>query len=251
MNQVFEIGDRIEITHRNSSMNRKTSDKKYASRVLDFDEIRTAKIAAPIQDGHLVPLTVGDDYDLCFFTKAGLYQCVARVKKRYVEKHVSLVEVLFVTDFQKYQRRKFYRLECMFGIKYRRISREEIRLQGLLEADNFETVAEKNKCEEDLKALPKNWKDATITNLSGGGLRFHANEEFDRDEPLQLMLPLSLQSGVVPMKFDAQVIICDRSPNSAMSYDTRCEFVSIRDKEREMIVKYVFEEQRRRMSKDS
>ena len=73
MDQVFEIGDRIEITHVTSAMNRKISDKKYASRVLDFDQIRTAKIAAPIQDGHLVPLNVGDDYDLCFFTKGLFY----------------------------------------------------------------------------------------------------------------------------------------------------------------------------------
>ena len=128
MEKVFEIGDKLEITPVRSAFSYDKSEKKYASQILDFDDVRTAKIAAPLQDGRLVPLRVDEDVDLCFFTKAGLYQCRGRIKKRYGDNRVPVLDVLFVTDPQKFQRRKFYRLECTFEIRYRRLSKEELRL---------------------------------------------------------------------------------------------------------------------------
>ena len=85
MKVTFAIGDRIELMHIKSAIGRKVSDKKYGSQLLDFDGDRTAKIAMPISEGKVIPLEIDDDYNLCFFTNSGLYQCTARIKKRYTE----------------------------------------------------------------------------------------------------------------------------------------------------------------------
>ena len=55
MEHVFTIGDKIEITPVKSAFAYDKDDKKYVSQMLDFDGGRRAKIAAPVQDGHLVP----------------------------------------------------------------------------------------------------------------------------------------------------------------------------------------------------
>ncbi len=250
MDKVFEIGDKIELTPVKSAFSYDKNEKKYASQMLDYDDVRTAKIAAPVQDGRLVPLREGEDIELCFFTKAGLYQCRGRIKRRVSDNRVPALEVLFVSELQKFQRRKFYRLECTFEINYRRLSREELELREDMaqakERGNETIVA---ACKKELEELPENWQVATITNLSGGGVRFHLREKLDSGEAIEVSIPLSMQNGVTPMKFMAHVVDCDSSDDTReKSTDARCEFDGVTNREREMIVKYVFEEQRRRMS---
>ncbi|MEE3467731.1 MAG: flagellar brake protein [Eubacterium sp.] len=250
MEKVFAIGDKIEITPVKSAFSYDRSVKKYSSQMLDFDDVRTAKIVAPIQEGRLVPLRIDEDIDLCFFTKAGLYQCRGRIKNRYMDNRVSVLDVLFVSDPQKFQRRKFYRLECTFDINYRRLSKEEIKLrEDMKKAKSLGDTAAFESRKKELEELPQTWQTATITNLSGGGVRFHLRERLDAGEQIEVAIPLSMQNGVMPMKFMAHVIDCDQSDDSReKATDARCEFDGVTNREREMIVKYVFEEQRRRMS---
>ena len=95
MKVAFAIGDRIELIHIKSAIGRKVSDKKYGSQVLDFDGDRTAQIAMPISEGKVIPLEIDDDYNLCFFTNSGLYQCTAQIKKRYTENRMYVMDVSF------------------------------------------------------------------------------------------------------------------------------------------------------------
>lgn len=128
MKVAFAIGDRIELMHIKSAIGRKVSDKKYGSQLLDFDGDRTAKIAMPISEGKVIPLEIDDDYHLCFFTNSGLYQCTARIKKRYTENRMYVMDVIFLTPLKKFQRRKFYRLDCLFPIRYRIVPKEQLSL---------------------------------------------------------------------------------------------------------------------------
>ena len=250
MKITFEIGDRIELSHFKSAMGRRLSDKKYGSQVLDFDGNRTAKISMPIYENRIVPLEKGDEYNLCFFTNSGLYQCRGRIQKRYAEHKMYVMDVLLLTEMKKYQRRKFYRLECMFPIKYRQISDAEKVLQERLEADQFESEEERRKCESMIDELPKEWEEGTISDISGGGIRFHGGTDLEKGTQIQVMLPLSLESGIVPMTFMMQVIACVHYEGSLIAYEIRGEFQNVKDAEREIVVKYVFEEQRRRMRKE-
>lgn len=250
MKITFEIGDRIEMTHIKSAMGRKLSERKYGSQVLDYDGARTAKIAMPIYENRVVPLEVGDDYNLCFFTNSGLYQCIGKIRKRYAENKMYVMDVLFLTELKKYQRRKFYRLDCMFPIKYRLISDVEKTLRERLYTGQVESPEEKKRCEQMLEDIPKDWEEGTISDLSGGGMRFHGRQELEKGCLIEVMLPLSLQSGIVPLTFLMQVIACVHYEGSRIAYEIRGEFKNVKDAEREIVIKYVFEEQRRRMRKE-
>ncbi|MBR6228233.1 MAG: flagellar brake protein [Eubacterium sp.] len=246
MDQVFSIGDKIELTPVRSAFSYDKSEKKYVSQLLDFGSIRMIKIAAPVQDGRLVPLRVDEDINLCFFTKSGLHQCRGRIKDRSVDNKLATLEVLLVSEPVKFQRRKFFRLDCSFEIQYRRLSAEELKLRRRLEEKALLKEQEIAECEKALSELPENWHKATITNLSGGGVRFHLNEPLDVGEPIEVVVPLSMQRGVESFRAFSHVVEC--TGESRNSKDARCEFESITNREQEMIVKYVFEEQRRRMS---
>jgi hypothetical protein len=233
---AFAIGDRIELIHIKSAIGRKVSDKKYGSQVLDFDGDRTAKIAMPISEGKVIPLEIDDDYNLCFFTNSGLYQCTAQIKKRYTENRMYVMDVIFLTPLKKFQRRKFYRLDCLFPIRYRIVPKEQ-----------FE---KKNEAEQDNEKDEILWKEGTISDLSGGGIRFHGNVECKKEDLVEIVLPLSLQSGIVPLSLYMKVVSCVHFEGSRVAYETRGEFLNINEKERETVIKYVFEEQRRRMRKE-
>lgn len=236
MKAAFAIGDRIELMHIKSAIGRKVSDKKYGSQVLDFDGDRTAKIAMPIREGKVIPLEIDDDYNLCFFTNSGLYQCTAQIKKRYTENRMYVMDVIFLTPLKKFQRRKFYRLDCLFPIRYRIVPKEQ-----------FE---KKNEAEQDNEKDEILWEEGTISDLSGGGIRFHGNVECKKEDLVEIVLPFSLQSGIVPLSLYMKVVSCVHFEGSRVAYETRGEFLDINEKERETVIKYVFEEQRRRMRKE-
>ncbi len=236
MKVAFAIGDRIELMHIKSAIGRKVSDKKYGSQVLDFDGDRTAQIAMPISEGKVIPLEIDDDYNLCFFTNSGLYQCTAQIKKRYTENRMYVMDVIFLTPLKKFQRRKFYRLDCLFPIRYRIVPKEQ-----------FE---KKNEAEQDNEKDEILWEEGTISDLSGGGIRFHGNVECKKGDFVEIVLPLSLQSGIIPLSLYMKVVSCVHFEGSRVAYETRGEFLNINEKERETVIKYVFEEQRRRMRKE-
>lgn len=236
MKAAFAIGDRIELMHIKSAIGRKVSDKKYGSQVLDFDGDRTAKIAMPIREGKVIPLEIDDDYNLCFFTNSGLYQCTAQIKKRYTENRMYVMDVIFLTPLKKFQRRKFYRLDCLFPIRYRIVPKEQFEKRNEAEHDN-----EKDEIL---------WEEGTISDLSGGGIRFHGNVECKKGDFVEIVLPLSLQSGIIPLSLYMKVVSCVHFEGSRVAYETRGEFLNINEKERETVIKYVFEEQRRRMRKE-
>ena len=236
MKVTFAIGDRIELMHIKSAIGRKVSDKKYGSQLLDFDGDRTAKIAMPISEGKVIPLEIDDDYNLCFFTNSGLYQCTAQIKKRYTENRMYVMDVIFLTPLKKFQRRKFYRLDCLFPIRYRIVPKEQ-----------FE---KKNEAEQDNEKDEILWEEGTISDLSGGGIRFHGNVECKKGDFVEIVLPLSLQSGIIPLSLYMKVVSCVHFEGSRVAYETRGEFLNINEKERETVINYVFEEQRRRMRKE-
>ena len=247
---MFKIGDRIEMTHVISAAGGAVSDKKFGSQLLDFDGIRTAKVSMPIYENRIVPLEIGDEYQMCFFTNSGLYQCRGRISKRYTEKKMYVMDVVLLTEMKKFQRRRFYRLDCMFTVKFRVLSDVECTLRERLAKNEFESESDRQQCQEAIEKMPREWQEGTISDISGGGMRFHSRVELKRDELLEVRFPLSFRNGILPMTFVLRVIACVYYEGSQIAYEIRGEFENVKDTEREIVIKYVFEEQRRRLRKE-
>lgn len=247
---VISIGDKIEMTHVKSATRRKLFEYTYGSKLLDYDGFRKAKIAMPIYEGRIIPLEVGDEYELCFFTAAGLYQNHAVVARRFREGKMFVLEMQFLTKPKKFQRRQFYRLDCMMDIQYRLVSQEEKTLRDFLIVSHFEDNAQREALEEKLDEFKREWKSAVMTDVSGGGVRFQCHESVERDTLIEVAFPLWIKDERIPFKSMAKVVATVDINTAASEKELRCAFENISKDNRELLIKYIFEEQKRRLRKE-
>ncbi len=249
-NNPIKIGDKIELIHSKSATGRKLSEKKYGSKLMDYDGLHTGKIAMPIFEGRIIPLEVGDEYELCFFAASGMYQCTVKIVRRMMEKNIYVLKIEFITMPKKFQRRGFYRLDCMIPIRQRMIPQDEIVLRDRLVKNDFESESERIRCQHLLDEITPDWEDAAVSDISGGGIRFHSKHEWKQSDVIELVLPLLIKEDVNPVRVKINVISCIHYADSRLFFETRGEYVDLDDNDRELIVKYVFEEQRRRLRKE-
>ena len=119
MLDIIELGNKLDLVKINTSL--RDDDKKqkvYSSKVLDKKDKDILVIAMPIYEGKIIPLTVGDKYDACFYAKMGLMQCNVIILKRYKEGALFILEVTPISTFKKVQRREYYRINCRFNMEY-------------------------------------------------------------------------------------------------------------------------------------
>lgn len=248
---VVSVGDRIELTHVKSSFRSKLSSRTYGSKLLDYDGRRSAKIAMPIDEGKVIPLRVGDEYDLCFFTSTGLYRCRARISNRFHEGKMFVLTVEFLSLPKKFQRRMFYRLECMEEIRYRVVSEQERILREFIDS-GIEDEAQRKAYEAKLKEFTGVWEDAMLTDVSGGGvrIRIQCNQRVEPDSYVEVAMVLPIKSKKIRLQCMAKVVATVKRDSGENEFELRCEFERIEKEDRELIVQYVFEEQKRRLRKE-
>lgn len=247
---ILNIGDKIEMTHTKSASRQKLSENTYRSMLLDYDGRRSARIAMPIFEGRVVPLEVEDEYELCFFSAAGLYRCNAKVIRRFREGKMHVLLVEFLTPLKKHQRRQFFRLECMQEIQSRVITEEEKTLRDFIFANKFQDGAQLDIYEEKLEEFSRNWDTVLMTDISGGGVRLQTKTWVEPKSSIEVLIPLEIEGGIIPFKNEAKVVNTIDLKSSAGVYELRCEFEQITKQQQELIVKFVFEEQKRRLRKE-
>lgn len=220
---ILTIGDKIELHHCNNRIGAVTKPTIYMSQLLDLQGGNKASIAMPIQKGRVVLLNVGETYSLCFYTKLGLYQCKAIVKERFRNQNLFIANVEFTSELEKNQRRQYYRLECLIDFKY-----------GMVLEEGQD---------------PKNWNSGVITDISGGGIRFHSQKQ-QQAELLMTSFSLFTAQGLKNFKIMTKIISCQPTTNRNAKFEYRVEFINIKKEDREIIVRYIFEEERKRRRKE-
>ena len=209
--------------------------KKYESKVVEIISEDRLVVYMPIEQGNTVFLPVGSEYDIHIFTPDGLFQCIVRVVNRYKEGEKNLLEIEIISNLVKYQRREYYRYSCMIPVKFRFLTQDENA--------EFNEKKEVNFIE-----LPMS--DAEIVNISGGGMRFLTK---DICEPNDLIITnYSIIDGK-EFAHIAKVLAVKPldNPSKDADFEVRCQFVNIQNDERVMIIKYIFEEERKKRKLES
>ncbi len=250
MKMPVAIGDRIELTHEASALRRALSEHKYSSQLLDFDEINLAKLSMPIFENRLIPLEVGDEYQLCFFTQTGLYQCRGRVENRYKENNMHVMDMRLLSEIKKYQRRNYYRLSCDLDIKYRMLEPEEQKVLQQLADQWLDSERIEEGIVEPLDPMEFVWNEGTVSDLSGGGVHFLCRDQFEPGTIIEVVVHLFFKNKNMPLHFLLRVISCETSEIDRRIYEIRGTFEYLNERERDIIIQYVFEEQRKRLRKE-
>lgn len=240
---LLSIGDKIEITCINNFGKQIDTETQYISQLLDINN-DIAKITLPIVNGAFGPLEIGNHYQLCFFAEKGLYECNCTVTDRYKENNIYVLEVVFTSDLEKVQRRKYYRYKCVIDLKYRLIDQNEIILRDLLKRGKvpYDIVPE---VEKKIKEISKNIETGVAIDLSGGGLKFTGKKELKKDDMLIIWLPIAIV-GKDELEIRAKIISVVQSEHRHTTYEYRVEFTNISISEREVIIRYIFELERKK-----
>lgn len=246
LRDIVQIGDKIEVKQLNQKGEPIKSSKTYVSQIVDYIDEETISIASPITNGLLVILDRWINYRLYFYTSKGLYQCNCTVHKIYRENNMVIVLVKLTSELKKIQRRQYYRLECIHEIEYRLLTEEEFKLEERLHNKNDINDEERAEIRKKLAELNNSWVHACIIDISGGGCRFNSEEELKPGDKIRIKLDFILKNMVRKLEITADIIASQKMYNRIGFYEYRAEFTDINQKDREDLIKYIFEQERKR-----
>lgn len=222
-------GDKIDINflHQNSG-------KTYKSSVFDFLGENELEIGMPTDGGRMVMFNIGFECQFYFYTTKGLFTCEAVITNRYKKDNFYLLSAKIKTGLKKFQRREFYRLECMLDFSFYEISKEVASLETTEEL--FEEIV--NPEYIDKKHL------GTTKDLSGGGMRFTTMNPVEEGSKILVVIRLANEKVDQMFYIVADVIACDPVEKMPGLWVVRTKFEFKNKKDRDLIIRYVFEEDR-------
>lgn len=238
MDSRIAIGDKLELEKVESrlSMNPDKVPVIYASHVLDEAENGNVLVSMPIQEGNIIPLSVGQEFSATFYSKTGLLQCQVMIIGRFKKDTLFLMEIEQMTPLQKIQRREYFRLDCNMPVEYRVVTDQERKLIDEGIAYNIDEVQ---------------WKNGVILDLSGGGIRFVSPYQEEKDGFIQLRFDISAGDNIEVVYAYASVLRSERNQNNAAIYDNHLMFWKMDKGMREKIIRFIFDIQRKSRSKEN
>ena len=167
LTRYVKPGEKVELQTMERSILGSVSDKKaYTSKVYDVISDEQIEILMPMEKTKLILLPVDGEYDVCFYTKQGLFQCYVRIIDRYKSDNTFILLCEPTSNLRKYQRREYYRFSCILNMDSRELVEEELE------------AMEKNELVFQ-PGLPL--QKSVIVDISGGGVRFVSNYRYEKD----------------------------------------------------------------------
>lgn len=233
LTKLIGPGDKVDVIWREKGSD--GGKVQHRTRVFDVVSDDEIKLNMPIVGTKIVLLSIGVQYELCFYTATGLYQCYAEVKDRYKSNNVFVVSMELTTAVRRFQRREYYRLNTILDLKYAMLNEETYNL--FMEDENNQAIG--------LDLIY-----GIIVDISGGGVRFISKTEYKPGDKLFLNFSLNIGGKTVEFKTIGIVLDCNKVENKPGDYQNRVKYVKITNDSREKIIRYIFEEERKLRRKE-
>ncbi len=238
--KIIKPGDKLELQQVERVKMGKQEEaevkKIYRSAVSEILSEDSMEITMPLEQGKLVLLQVDSVYDIYFYTANGLYQCFARVVDRYKTNNIYLIQVELISNLRKQQRREYYRFSCSIEMQTAEVT-----------ADEFENAKDNN---EMVYLAPKNLKKGVIVDISGGGLRFIIDEKYEVDSLISCKYRLVVKGKEKEYNLVGRVLSARELGNRPGVFEHRIQFQNINIEQREEIIRYIFQEERKNRKKE-
>ena len=241
--RLLSTGDKIEF-HDNipaEEVGLGTSERVYVSQVFDFNDNGNINVAMPISKGQLIPLSKGKKFNAFFYTSKGIYQCRCQIVDRTKVDNIYSMEIALLTELQKYQRRQYFRLEKTIPVRYTELSDEDY--MSILETHHFP---------DHLKDISI-YTDANSMDISGGGMRFVGKQRVEAGKKVLVIFEVTEKGNIKMFRLPATVIAAvtpsGRNGRTGIC-ELRVEFENITREYRELLIRYIFEEERKKRRLD-
>jgi c-di-GMP-binding flagellar brake protein YcgR len=193
----------------------------------------------PIYQGKRVMLARGAIFEVTFYTKSGPYRSIGVVKECFNEDRIHFVRVHLTTAFFRIQRRLHYRMECFLDAEVYEIPEEE---REHLDQKHL------HSCVMDPDVLA-GMQRGVIVDISGGGIRFVCGSPHEVDDILMVHFIIKNEHVHQDLLVPVSVVTCGKAGSDSGKYEHRAAFLHLTHHLREMIIKYIFYEERRNRSK--
>lgn len=209
--------------------------KVYQTQVCDILSEDQLEIYMPMEKSKLILLPVNAEYDLYFYTQAGLYQCFANVIDRYKSDNQFILLMELTSNLRKFQRREYYRLSCALEMNSRPLEKEEVEV--VERGTNYL-----------VPGLPL--KRSVIVDISGGGIRFIGNYAYEPDSLVCCKYNLVVDGNAKEYTLIAKVLMVRELEDRPGVYEHRAQYINIDTSEREEIIRFIFEEERKHRKRE-
>ncbi len=180
------------------------------------------EVLAPIHSGRIYPVRRGVEMDIIYQRQGDLYKFRAVALERTFAGNIYLLRIMPISGEEHLQRRFFFRYNCILDICYRMFANKDTKSE---ERGSF------------IKSI--------IKDISGGGLCLFINEKpgygYYVEGNLDIGSNLHFIGRIVRV-----INIHDKGP---YKYEVGIEFIDIKDLEREKVISFIFDSQRKSLKK--
>ena len=240
---LLQAGNKIDICALDKSEMRQTESGKMpilASQLEAVENNGELVIQMPVYKGKIILLSLGARYEMIFYTRKGLFRGVCQVTDRYKEENLFMVKVVLKSGLNKFQRREYFRLECILGMQAYELTREDaLRLDGAALEDHLKDPE-----------MIMTESNSVIVDISGGGIRFIGEKKYEEGDCLAVRTALQNENIDQPLLVVVSIVTCRKATPNMERYETRAEFLHLGSKLRETIIKYIFDEDRKIRKKE-
>ena len=218
----LQIGTKLELELRDEEG--KKLDQSLISEFEWLVDPKTLMIAAPIHEGEIYPLRNGTIINIYFVHKAGkeyeLYSFNAIISGREMSEKIALLKIGVISEIERIQRRQYYRLGCSMPVKFRVVESMSEIVNG---------------------SIP--FRKTIASNLSGGGICLLLEDRLEVGKLVECEIATEENKEV---RFFGKVIRYDNSQlDGRFKYEAGIAYIKINNNDREAVVKYIFNEQRK------
>ncbi len=230
-------GNKVEIqaVERVKFADENEKKRVYVSQVNDILSEERLEVLMPMEKSKLILLPVNAEYDLYFYTPTGLYQCFVNVIDRYKSENQFILLLELTSNLRKFQRREYYRLGCALEMNARPLEKEEVNA-----VENNSTFL--------VPGLPL--KRSVIVDISGGGIRFVGSYCYEPDSLVYCKYSLVIDGNAKEYTLVSKVLTVRELEDRPGYYEHRAQYINIDTVEREEIIRFIFEEERKHRKRE-
>jgi len=213
----FKIGSllRLDIYDDNGD----NIDRVFASQLEESVDEYEAIIAVPIVEGVIYAVRVGWSITVYLQEGNSFHRFQARVIQRMQQDGRALLRILRLSEIEIAQRRRYYRFQCSIPFKYRVIT----------------------NLKEDLESP---YIDGRTADISGSGISFTSKARL----AINSLIECEMIIDGKPVYLIGRIIRCLRVTDEdydRFEYQVGVFFSEIEEHKRELIIKFIFNEERR------
>lgn len=231
----IRVGMKLDIMVEPSGNDEKDNAREiYSSQILDVFSNGDLEIAMPVHQRRLVLLSNSMRYQIIFNSENGYYSAIGVVIDRYKSGNRYLVRMELKTQPERFQRREFFRCQCLVDVNYHELAKEELDNEPVdIILERYELVEMKDQMTAGI-----------ILDISGGGMRIVSKRQNTVGSIIRFEFELPIRGEMKVFNVAGAILSCELQQDSKLKYECRIKFVYIKPADREDIIRYIFEKER-------